>query len=51
MTNKFAAALMAVWLLAGTAALAQSKPDFSGDWVLNKEKSVPARARFDVTED
>ena len=40
MTNKFAAALMGVWLLAGTAALAQSKPDFSGDWVLNKEKSV-----------
>jgi len=38
--HKLAAALIGVWLLAGTAALAQTKPDFSGDWVLNKEKSA-----------
>jgi len=40
MTNKLAAALMGVWLLAGTAAMAQTKPDFSGDWKLNVEKSA-----------
>jgi len=32
-------AVIGLWLLTGTAAMAQTKPDFSGDWKLNKEKS------------
>jgi len=37
--HKSVAALMGLWLLAGTAAMAQTRPDFSGDWKLIKEKS------------
>lgn len=37
--KKIVAALFTLCLLAGTAAMAADKPDFSGDWKLNKDKS------------
>lgn len=37
--KKIIASLFGLCLLAGITALADSKPDFSGDWKLNKEKS------------
>jgi hypothetical protein len=38
--NKLVAGFIGLWLLAGAAAMAQTKTDFSGSWYLNKEKSV-----------